>query len=98
MKNCQSLDNIDQSLLEILSFYEHLTVLELWWEMGEAGIASETSKEELLRRLETLETLGFVERFTTSKGEMCWAFVKKEKEKNRCPKSYLNNQKQRLRR
>ena len=81
MKNQPSLDKVDQSLLEILSFYEHLTILELWWEMGEAGAAAKISKEEVLSRLETLETLGFVERLTTSKGETCWAFVKRERRK-----------------
>ena len=81
MKNPPSLDRVDQSLLEILSFYKHLTVLELWWEMDEAGIAAETSKEEVLSRLEALGTLGFVERLTTGKGETRWAFVKKKREK-----------------
>ena len=78
MKNHPSLDKVDQSLLEILSCYEHLTVLELWWEMGEAGAAAKISKEEVLSRLETLETLGFVERITTGKGWTRWAFVKEK--------------------
>ena len=77
MKNHPSLDKVDQSLLEILSLHEHLTVFELWREMGEAGIAAETSKEEVLSRLEALWTLGFVERLTTGKGWTRWAFVRK---------------------
>jgi 1,4-alpha-glucan branching enzyme len=46
--------------------------------MGEAGTAEETSKEEVLSRLEALGTLGFVERLTTRKGETRWAFVNKK--------------------
>ena len=49
--------------------------------MGETGIAAETSKEEVLSRLEALGTLGFVERLTTGKGWTRWAFVKKKGEK-----------------
>jgi hypothetical protein len=80
MKNHPSLDQVDQSLLEILSGYECLTVLQLWWEMGEAEAAAKISKEEVLSRLETLETLGFVERLTTGKGWTRWAFVKEKGE------------------
>ena len=80
MKNIPSPDKIDQSLLKILSSYEHLTTLELWWEMGEAGAAAKISKEEVLSRLESLEALGFVERLTTGKGWTRWTYVKEKGE------------------
>ncbi len=56
-------DETDQSILRILSNYERLTPLQVWYELGEEDAGkSKPSTEEVLRRLESLRTRGFVER------------------------------------
>ena len=65
MNGPNSLDSVDQSILRILSVYEQLTPLQLWYELGENDAVKETvTEEEILNRLESLREKGFVERVT----------------------------------
>jgi len=62
MKRRNSLDEIDRSILRILSGYEQLTALQLWYELGEDDVLNERlTEEEVLNRLESLAKKGFVE-------------------------------------
>jgi len=66
MQTHNSLDKFDQNLLRILSVYDQLTPLELWFELGEDDAVKErVSEEEVRERLESLETRGHVERIPT---------------------------------
>jgi len=66
METPKSLDAIDQSILRILSVYEQLTPLQLWYEFGEDDTVKERVTEgEILSRLESLTARGFVERLTS---------------------------------
>jgi len=73
-----SLDTFDRSILQILSLYEHLSFLELWFEIGEAGTLEPVTKEEVLSRLDSLMAQGFVERVTLGNGNIRWVFKKAE--------------------
>jgi len=65
MEPQKSMDAIDRSILRILSGYEQLTALELWFELGENHTVKERMTEgEVLSRLESLREKGFVERVT----------------------------------
>jgi len=56
-------DAIDQDILRILSLYEHLTALQVWYELGEEGIIKGgVTGEEITNRLEHLVARGLVER------------------------------------
>ncbi|NIS69202.1 MAG: hypothetical protein GTO12_09700 [Proteobacteria bacterium] len=67
MEAPKSLDAIDQTILRILSAYEQLTPLELWFELGENDTVKERATEgEILSRLESLTARGFVERLTSA--------------------------------
>ena len=68
MKARNSLDEVDQSILRILSAYGQMAPLELWYELGENDAVKERVTEgEILSRLESLTARGFAERLT-SKG------------------------------
>jgi len=64
----------DRSILQILSLYEHLTLLELWFKIGEASTLEPVSKEEVLNRLHSLADKGFVERINFGNENIRWAF------------------------
>ncbi len=65
MNGPNSLDSVDQSILRILSAYDQLTALQLWYELGEDDAEEETVSEgEILSRLESLRKKGLVERIT----------------------------------
>lgn len=65
MKGRNLLDEVDKSILRILSDYEQLTPLQVWYELGEDDAVKErTSEEEILTRLESLRKKGFVESVT----------------------------------
>ena len=65
METPKSLDAIDQTILRILSAYEQLTALDLWFELGENHTVKERVTEgEILSRLESLAARGFAERLT----------------------------------
>jgi DNA-binding Lrp family transcriptional regulator len=74
MKGSQGLDAIDQSILQILSLYEHLSLSELWFEIGEVGTQGPITKEEVLSRLHSLMDQGLVEHVRLEDGEIRWAF------------------------
>jgi DNA-binding Lrp family transcriptional regulator len=78
MKGPEGLDATDRGILEILSLYEHLNLLELWFEIGEAGTLEPVSKEEVLSKLHSLMAKGFVERVTLGNGNIRWVFKKAE--------------------
>jgi hypothetical protein len=62
MKRTDSLDLLVQNLLRILSAYDELTPLELWYELGEDDAVREAvNEEEVRRRLESLAARGHVE-------------------------------------
>ncbi|MFX0200847.1 MAG: hypothetical protein ACFFCW_32400 [Candidatus Hodarchaeota archaeon] len=63
MERKNRLDTIDRSILRILSLYEHLNLLQLWYEFGEDDALNEcVTKEEISNRLEYLRAKGFLER------------------------------------
>jgi len=50
------LDSIERDILRVLSLYEHLTPLQLWYELGEDDTTVETmTEQEILRTLESLK-------------------------------------------
>ena len=70
MQTVNSLDLLDQSLLRILSAYDELTPLELWYELGEDDAAKETvTEKEIGKRLESLGGRGYVERVVREDGK-----------------------------
>jgi len=74
MEEHEILDTFDRSILQVLSLYEHLNFLELWFEIGEASTLEPVSKEEVLNRLHSLMDKGFVERINFGNGNIRWAF------------------------
>jgi len=74
MERLERLDTIDRSILQILSLYEHLNLLELWFEIGEAGTLEAVSKQEVLSRLHSLLAREFVELINLGNGNIRWAF------------------------
>ncbi len=77
MKQNRGLDVINRGILRVLSSYEHLTVSDLWCEIGEGGTAERITEEELQKRLKFLKTNGYVRVKVLEDGEMHWAFKKK---------------------
>jgi DNA-binding Lrp family transcriptional regulator len=73
MERNRTLDAIDRNILNILSLYEHLNLLKLWFEMGEADNQESTSKGKVLNRLQSLMAKGFVERINLEDGNIRWA-------------------------
>jgi|GEM_PF-787539 DNA-binding Lrp family transcriptional regulator len=73
MKKSRSLDAINRNILKILSLYEHLDLLELWFEMGEDGALETVTKQEVSNRLYSLMAKGFVERIDFGNGNIRWA-------------------------
>lgn len=58
----EPLDNVDQSILRILSLYQGMDVLQLWYEMGENDTVKESlTEEEVLTRLRSLQERGWVD-------------------------------------
>jgi hypothetical protein len=70
---------MDRVIVRILSLYESLGLLELWYEIGEEGRGKErVTQEELLGRLEALHTHELVERRPAGEGETRWAIRRRE--------------------
>lgn len=64
----REMDPIDERILQILSLYDHLTPLQLWYELGEDDLVEERLTEaEIFERLESLVARGFVETVTKAK-------------------------------
>ena len=74
MKKYQNIDIIDQTILDILSHYEGITSLDLWYEIGEQDSLERHSltKMEILSRLEFLSKHGYVECITDSEDIERW--------------------------
>ena len=63
MKARNSLDEVDRGILRILSGYEQMACLELWYELGEEDTVKQgVTEAEVRARLESLRKQGFVER------------------------------------
>ena len=68
------LDRIDRNILRILSLYEDLDLLQLWYELGESnGSVEGMNREEILRILESLRSRGFVECVGEGEPGIRWA-------------------------
>lgn len=64
------LDKTDQTILQLLSVYDSLNALELWYELGECDPPVERlSQAEVLSRLQSLRELGLVQAHTEEDGE-----------------------------
>jgi hypothetical protein len=73
------LDVISREMLRILSLYEQLSLLELWFEIGEAGALKPMTKEQVSSRLESLMAQGFLERIPFGDGDIRWALKRSSK-------------------
>jgi excisionase family DNA binding protein len=63
LREREVVDAIDQNILRILSLYERLTPLQLWYELGEDRVVrGSISEEETRKRLESLVARGYVEK------------------------------------
>jgi hypothetical protein len=72
MGKAKSLDAINREILRVLSLYEQLSLLELWFEIGEARVLGPVTKEQVSGRLESLKAQGFVERILLGEGNIRW--------------------------
>jgi hypothetical protein len=55
-------DEMDQNILRVLSSYDQLTPLQVWYELGEdEGVKERITEGEALSRLESLKAKGLVE-------------------------------------
>ncbi len=67
MNRRTDVDQIDRNILQILSAYERLTPLQVWYELEEDSAGkTKPSVEQILQRLEFLSDRGFVEKLTGS--------------------------------
>ena len=73
MGKAKALDVIDQEILRVLSLYEQLSLSELWFEIGEAGVLGPMTKEQISSRLASLKGRGFVDRISLGEGNIRWA-------------------------
>jgi hypothetical protein len=73
-------DPIDRVILRVLSLYEDLDLLQLWYELGESDKSVERmTKEEVLERLKLLKSQGFVKPIKKSESGTRWALTVKGK-------------------
>ena len=80
MEGRNPLDPIDRTILRVLSLYEDLDLLQLWYELGESDKSVEhMTQEEVLERLKLLKSQGFVEPIKESGGSIRWALTVKGK-------------------
>ena len=80
MEGNDYLDSVDRHILCILSLYEALELLQLWYEIGESnGLVERMTQEELSRSLESLRARGFVENIGEGEGGIRWAVTPKGK-------------------
>ncbi len=76
MEGHNPFDPLDRKILRILSLYKDLDLLQIWYELGESdGPVDRMTQEEVLSRLESLKSRGFVERFTEGEGGIRWALT-----------------------
>jgi len=63
--------------LKVLSLHEHLSTLQLWYElMGKENRNGWVTEEKVLRRLEALTSHGLVEPVSQGDGGVWWALRK----------------------
>ena len=79
MGKAKSLDVVNQEILRVLLLYEHLSLSELWFEIGEAGFLEPMTKEQVSRRLESLMTKGVVKRVRFADTDIRWALERSSK-------------------
>ncbi len=80
MEGRNPLDPIDRTILRVLSLYEDLDLLQLWYELGESEKSVEPmTREEVLERLKFLKSQGFVEAIKEPGGAIRWALTVKGK-------------------
>lgn len=80
MEGRNPLDAIDRTILQILSLYEDLDLLQLWFELGETDkLVERMTQEDILERLNLLKSQGFVEPIKESGGAIRWALTVKGK-------------------
>ena len=78
MEGRNPLDPIDRTILRVLSLYEDLDLLQLWYELGESDKSvAHMTKEEILERLKSLKSQGFVEPIKESESGTRWALTVK---------------------
>ncbi|NIS63518.1 MAG: hypothetical protein GTO13_23380 [Proteobacteria bacterium] len=74
------LDPIDRTILRVLSLYEDLDLLQLWYELGESDKSVEhMTQEDILERLKSLKSQGFVKPIKESEGGTRWSLTVKGK-------------------
>ena len=80
MEGRDPLDAIDRTILQVLSLYEDLDLLQLWFELGETDkLVEHMTQEDILERLKLLKSQGFVEPIKESGGAIRWALTVKGK-------------------
>ena len=80
MEGRNPLDPIDRTILRVLSLYEDLDLLQLWYELGESDKSmAHITKEEILERLKSLKSQGFVEPIEKSESATRWTLTVKGK-------------------
>jgi hypothetical protein len=79
MEKAKSLDAINREILRILSLYEQLSLSDLWFEIGEAGVLKQMPQGQVSSRLESLMAQGFVERIPFVGGDIRWALKRSSK-------------------
>ena len=78
MEGHNNLDPIDRLILRILSQYDDLDLLQLWYELGECnGSVEHMTQEEVLSSLESLRSRGFVQPVGKSEGQTRWTVTAK---------------------
>jgi len=77
MRESSQLDQINRGILRALSLHQHLSTLQLWYELttNENGQRWVT-EEEVLRRVETLADEGFVEPLSQTGKAVRWTLKK----------------------
>ena len=73
MEKAKSLDAINREILRILSLYEQLSLSDLWFEIGEAGVLEPVTIEQVSIRLKFLMAQRVVERIPFVGGDTRWA-------------------------
>lgn len=78
MEGHNNLDPIDRLILRILSQYDDLDLVQLWYELGECdGSVEHMTQEEVLSSLESLGSRGLVQPVVKGEGQTRWALTGK---------------------
>lgn len=74
MKRYQSLEEVDRKILEIISHYENLAFVDLWYEIGEDDALKEQimTTDDALKKLGLLTAQGYVECIRDEDGMPLW--------------------------